>query len=162
MFESCLRWGIIQSKLTLAFSWCSPWEKFNRNPSAPARNSFSIISKVLLAGPNVANCLVDFRQRDDFSNTWMLVRWDSSEAAIIGSFVTTRLWKVNRRAILGIACLRARYTKNQIQDIIQFKCYHQQRKLNLRTIRESSLQEYSAPQLILHIHMQHTLRILKL
>ena len=41
--------------INCALSACSPWLILTRKASAPARNSFSIISGVSLAGPNVAN-----------------------------------------------------------------------------------------------------------
>mmetsp|Transcript_13792 Transcript_13792/g.20315 ORF Transcript_13792/g.20315 Transcript_13792/m.20315 type:complete len:273 (+) Transcript_13792:1176-1994(+) len=45
------------------FSLCFPWLKLRRKTSAPAKKSFSIISKVELAGPRVATCFVAFFQR---------------------------------------------------------------------------------------------------
>jgi hypothetical protein len=45
------------------FCSCEPCEKLRRKTSAPARNNFSIISLVDEAGPKVATCLVDLRQR---------------------------------------------------------------------------------------------------
>jgi len=58
---------------TLAFSECSPCEKFSRNTSTPAKNNFSIISTELLAGPNVASCFVAFRQREFVGNNGTLL-----------------------------------------------------------------------------------------
>lgn len=45
------------------FCSCDPCEKLRRNTSAPARNSFSIVSRSDEAGPRVASCLVDLRHR---------------------------------------------------------------------------------------------------
>jgi hypothetical protein len=53
-------------------SWL-PWEKLSRKTSAPAKNSFSIISLVDEAGPSVTTCLVDLRHRCATLGTWATV-----------------------------------------------------------------------------------------
>mmetsp|Transcript_6201 Transcript_6201/g.24157 ORF Transcript_6201/g.24157 Transcript_6201/m.24157 type:complete len:231 (-) Transcript_6201:232-924(-) len=45
------------------FSVASPWLKFRRNTSTPARKSASMTSRDEDAGPRVATCLVRFAQR---------------------------------------------------------------------------------------------------
>jgi hypothetical protein len=52
----------IMSSSSFFCSWL-PWEKLSRKTSAPAKNSFSIISFEDEAGPSVTTCLVDFLHR---------------------------------------------------------------------------------------------------
>mmetsp|Transcript_7376 Transcript_7376/g.20504 ORF Transcript_7376/g.20504 Transcript_7376/m.20504 type:complete len:357 (+) Transcript_7376:622-1692(+) len=58
VFSNCLIFS-----MSSRFSSWLPWLKLSLKTSTPAAKSFSSISLVLEAGPTVASCLVDLRQR---------------------------------------------------------------------------------------------------
>jgi hypothetical protein len=56
--------------------------------SAPARNKVSIISREDEAGPSVATCFVDLRQRcANFGTDATVVSWEVSVVGILGAIV---------------------------------------------------------------------------
>mmetsp|Transcript_24906 Transcript_24906/g.37376 ORF Transcript_24906/g.37376 Transcript_24906/m.37376 type:complete len:220 (+) Transcript_24906:1470-2129(+) len=94
-FFSMLR---MMSSSSFFSSW-APWLKLRRKTSAPARNSFSIISKVHEAGPSVASCLVALVHRREAT----LVAWAASTLSLMstGSMAT-----INGRRRCGSAAAR--------------------------------------------------------